>query len=155
MKKLIIIDAWEHCNSAIETIAKNNICKLISSGFPDKIYLWDSNIQTDKNILEEFKYINYVYTNDPFRIYDRTQKSDRFYFVGFHTNHCIFYNYIGIEKLLEILPVYFHKRFTIINDCSAGLDYNSNPISAIESNKYTNEFRQKIIKNNCKNLRVI
>jgi len=121
MNYLILIDTWKDLNSSIEVEKKKNICNLLQlHGSKFKTYYFYNLTDIDPTIYSYINKNNGVFTDNPHDVYENLGRNDWFYFAGFHTNHCIFYNHIGIDALLSVADDHFKKRFNILGDCTAG-----------------------------------
>tara|TARA_R110000782_G_scaffold131474_1_gene223286 strand:- start:837 stop:1325 length:489 start_codon:yes stop_codon:yes gene_type:complete len=127
MNILILMDPWESANSPIERSCKQNIIQFISS-ITDNwlIYYWDTDLPIDYEIsaILELK-SNATHSNNAVEVYD-LRPNATYFFAGFHANHCLFYNCIGIDKLLEFHP---KAKFFVLNDLTCGLNlHNDMPV---------------------------
>lgn len=130
MKKyLILIDIWENLTDPIEIEIKENIIKFIDliDNKPDwHIYWYVGSTEVDRKIkkrLDSFK--NSTETNNPLLIYNTNENSTTFYYGGFHTQYCVFFNTIGIEKLLQISKLE-NRDWFILEELTASIIPTSN-----------------------------
>jgi len=117
MKKiLILIDAWEHLATTIESEKKENIITFlerISNDEQWKIVYNSTNRQIDSGIQHILDNSHNAFAeSDASAVYDIKEQTT-FYYTGFHANHCLFHNAIGIDKYLEIAPKSLSDLFVV------------------------------------------
>jgi len=118
MKKiLILIDAWERKENIItflERISNDNEWTILynSTNHP-----MDPSIQ---QVLDNS--CNAFAESDALLVYD-IKEATTFYYTGFHANHCLFHNAIGIDKYLEIAPKSLSDLF-VVDELTCALTIN-------------------------------
>jgi len=126
---IILIDCWQHLTHPLEVYAKENLKKFLQriEGAQDwQVYVWNSGQPFDVQIDLLLKNGNFkiaLELDDPIQIYNtcHLKSSVRYFYCGFHANHCLFYNTIGIEKYLQIANK-SQCEFWIVSDTTMGLD---------------------------------
>ena len=122
---LILIDCWQHLHHPMELLAKQKIQNFLAriEGKKDwKIYVWSSDLPLDSKIYNQLTKGDFDVAfefQDPLLIYDTwyLDHDVRYWFCGFHTNACLFYNTIGIEKYMQIANK-IKSQFWILSDAT-------------------------------------
>jgi hypothetical protein len=126
---LIIIDCWDHLTHDLEIAAKHKIRSLLSqieSKQNWNVYVWNGVQTPDQQIYTQLVSGDFNLSfdfSDPLTLFNgyHMKSPVSYYFCGFHANHCIFYNTVGVEKYFQIADT-TRSRFWIINDATVALD---------------------------------
>jgi hypothetical protein len=133
---IVLIDCWDHLNHSLELAAKQNILSLLQAveHNPDwNIYTWNGNELMDQKILAQLKSGNFNLNldfTDPLTLFNVHHLNSKiaYFFCGFHANHCVFYNTVGIEKYFQIADT-DKSTFWVIEDATVALDFDNGPCS--------------------------
>jgi hypothetical protein len=126
---IILIDCWEDLTHPLEILAKQNLQNFLRriEGLSDwHVYVWNGNQTFDSQIeslIKNGKFKAKLEFDDPLQIYNTWHLASpvRYFFCGFHTNLCVFYNTVGIEKYLQIANK-SQCKFWIVSDATMSLD---------------------------------
>lgn len=123
-----MIDCWHHLQDPLELAAKkqiHNLLDLIQGRETWQIYVWNGQEPMDQSIARQLIDGNFSVAldfDDPLTLYNcyLFDGLSRYYYCGFHTNQCLFYNTVGIEKYLQIADK-SRSQFWIVQDATVAM----------------------------------